>query len=278
MVVPSRILDSQLATMDPRFAALLDEVVPALGLADCVEVIVVVGSTAEGIADKYSDLDLQCGIRGDIASAAPAVRDAVFSVIEVGDYRWTAPNRILSMVATNWLRLDVTIISLDDPRGGFAHNAIELLNHSDEPLLRGSVPILQPDPAALTAQVTRFLRSLGLVVRDLHRGDLRLCCFAVEFLVDELVTLMYQAQGLKRGAQKGAYDQLPDHDVHVLQSLPVAEPEERSIIEGHVAVADEYLALAHALCQQWGARWPTEMEQGTRVFLRAELGVELRAV
>ena len=46
----------------------------------------------------------------------------------------------------------------------------------------------------------------------------------MEFLVDELVTLMYQSQGLARGGKKGAYVHLPDSEVDLLQTLPVAFP------------------------------------------------------
>ena len=264
--------------MGPSYARLLDEAVRSLKQLDSVEVVAAAGSVADGIADKYSDLDLQCGVRGDIDSVSIAVRDSVFALVEVGDHRWTVPNRILSIVTTDWLRVDVILVRLDDPQDRFAHNALELVNTSGMPLARRSPPTLQPDPAALTEQVTRFLRSLGLVVRDLHRGDLRLCCLAVEFLVNELVTLMYQAEGLKRGAQKGSYSHLPAQDVHVLQALPVAQPEERSIIDGHIAVADEYLRRARLLSERWGAVWPSEMVEGTRLFMQAELGAELAPI
>ena len=276
MSPPSESLDTQLANMDPRYGPLLDRVVEALARLEEVAVIAVSGSAADGIADKYSDLDLQCGVRTVDATAARSVSEAVFSQMTVGDYRWTAPNRILSVVDVSWLRLDVTILVAEmEP---FAHNAIVAHNPDGVEVRRAPPPSLVPDPEGLAKQISRFLRSLGLVVRDLHRGDLRLCCFAVEFLVDDLITLMYQAQGLVRGAQKGAYSQLPSEDVEVLQSLPVAQPERHSIIQGHVAVADEYLARARLLADEWGATWPTEMEQGTRAFLRRELDVELAAV
>ena len=140
----------------------------------------------------------------------------------------------------------------------------------------GPPPAFRLDPAGLTAQISRFLRSVGLVVRDLHRGDLRLCCFALEFLVDELVTLMYQAQGLARGGKKGAYVHLPDTEVDLLQTLPVAFPEPQSIIDAHLAVADAYLSRARKLAEARSAEWPSAMEEATRRFLMAELGVKLR--
>ena len=110
----------------------------------------------------------------------------------------------------------------------------------------GPPPTFRLDPVGLTVQISRFMRDVGLVVRDLHRGDFRLCCFAVEWLIDELVTLMYQSQGLARGGKKGAYAQLPDTEVDVLQTLPVAVPERQSIIEAHLAIVEAYLASSEA--------------------------------
>lgn len=268
-VIPSAAIGYLLEATDPRFPDLLDRLVEELKAVDGVEVICVAGSVAAGTADLFSDLDLQCVVTTRDATTASAIHDSVSRVIEIGDERWTAPGRILSTVSTTWVRIDVTLVVTGTP---LSHTAIEAWPNPGADRSSPGHPLLTPDPAGLTRLLTRFIRSVGLIVRDLHRGDLRLGSFATEFLVDELISLMYLQQGIVRGAQKGTYDQLPTADLDVLQALPVATPDRDSIIAAHIAVADEYLRRSRALTTAWGATWPDAMVDGTRTFLRAHLG------
>lgn len=130
-------------------------------------------------------------------------------------------------------------------------------------------------PERLRDRIEQFLRSLGLLVRDLHRGDLRLLCYAVELLVDELVTLMFDEMEVPRGPKKGTFRQLPAESLAALRGIPVAHPEPSSLIDAHLAVARVFLPRARALSSRWGAPWPSEMEEATRRHLRRGLGVVL---
>jgi hypothetical protein len=116
--------------------------------------------------------------------------------------------RIVSAVTSQWLRVDLILAEATGDRCTLHGDHVVVFDNLGVEF--GPPPALRLDPVGLTAQISRFMRTVGLVVRDLHRGDFRLCCFAVEFLVDELVTLMYQSQGLARGGKKGAYEHLPD--------------------------------------------------------------------
>ena len=186
------------------------------------------------------------------------------------------PGRILSTVGVDWLRVDITLV---DSSEAIAHDALIVWQSSSdgsEPP-RASAPQFVADAEALTRRVTRFLRSIGLVVRDVKRGDLRLGCWATEFLIDELISLMYLDRGLVRGAQKGTYSQLPAEDVEIIQTLPVARPDPSSIVTAHLALADEYLVRARRLAVRWDALWPQALEDGTRRFLEEHLGATFTA-
>jgi predicted nucleotidyltransferase len=270
-VKPSEIAQRQLAPTDRRFAPLLNTVVAQLQKTRSVAAVAISGSIASGTADHYSDLDLQCVVDQLDPDVAGIVRAAVHAAHEVGDERWTVPGRILSTVGVDWLRVDITLLDTSD---AIAHDALIVWQRSSdgaEPP-RAPAPEFVADADALTRRASRFLRSIGLVVRDVKRGDLRLGCWATEFLIDELISLMYLDRGIVRGAQKGTYRQLPAEDVEVIQGLPVALPEPTSIITAHIALADEYLGRARRLAERWDARWPQAMEDGTRLFLHEHLG------
>lgn len=268
-MTPSQVAHHLLESADPRLGPVLDAFVAAVQGVSGLTAVAISGSIAAGTADEYSDLDLQCQVRERTRSMAEAIRAAVHGVITVGDERWTVPLRVLSTVSTEWVRFDVSVLDLDEP---FSREAVVVWKADKVDIRRSEPGPFRPSPEQLTRDVTRFLRSVGLIVRDLHRGDLRLGCFATEFLVEELISLMYRQRGIQRGAQKGTYAHLPQSDVDVLQQLPVAEPDPKSIVRAHLAVADEYLKRARQLTEAWGAEWPSEMVTGTQDFLAAHLG------
>lgn len=268
---PSEIAQSQLARADSRFAPLLDAVVAELQKSYSVAAVAISGSIASGTADQYSDLDLQCVVDHVDSEVTEAVRAAVHVAHEVGDERWTVPSRILSTVGVDWLRVDITVIGATDTIASDALVVWQRSNEKTEPLRAPALEFVA-DAEDLTRRISQFLRSIGLVVRDVKRGDLRLGCWAAEFLIDELISLMYLDRGIVRGAQKGTYRQLPPEDVEVIQRLPVALPEPASIIAAQIALAEEYLVRARKLAVRWDAYWPQAMEVGTRQFLHEHLG------
>ena len=274
-MTPSQIAQKLLGSADDRFGPVLDAFVEAVQQVDGLTAVAITGSIAAGTADEYSDLDLQCQLRERTAEGAEAVRAAVHAVITVGDERWTIPLRVLSTVSTDWLRFDVSVLDLNE---ALAPEAVVVWTAGVGDIRRAEPRVFQPDPVQLTRDTTRFLRSVGLIVRDLHRGDLRLGCFATEFLIEELVSLMYRQQGRQRGAQKGTYAHLPPSDIDALQRLPVATPDKTSIVNAHLAVADEYLPRARVLSKAWGAEWPAAMVSGTRAFLATHLGATIADV
>jgi predicted nucleotidyltransferase len=264
VVLPAEVADG-MSLMDTGYAALLVAIAERCAADLRIRALAVSGSVARHDADRHSDLDLTLvvteGRRAEVAAdAVPLLQRCC----EVVDLRWVGP-RIVSAVTSQWLRVDLILAEATGDRCTLHGDHVMVFDNLGVEF--GPPPALRLDPVGLTAQISRFMRSVGLVVRDLHRGDFRLCCFAVEFLVDELVTLMYQSQGLARGGKKGAYEHLPDTDVDVLQTLPVAVPERQSIIDAHLAVAEAYLSRARKLVAASGAaEWPSAMEEATRRF------------
>ena len=271
---PSEVVREGLAIADDRLGPVLDDLVEELRLVAGLVGVAVGGSIGEGTADPFSDLDLECIFEAVTPSTGEEVRAAIARVVTIGDERWSVPGRILSTVSIDWVRVDVTVLTRDDP---ISAKSVVVWAADGAEFRRASSPTLIADPGALTATVTRFLRSIGLIVRDIHRGDLRLGCWATEFLVNELIDLMYMEHGLVRGAQKGMQAQLPAEDIEVLHRLPVAAPEPASVVRAQLAVADEYLPRARRLCERWGATWPDEMLTGTRGFLLRHLGATFYA-
>ena len=271
-MLPAEVVDG-MSSMDTGYAPLLVAIAKQCAADPRIRALAVSGSVARHDADRHSDLDLTLvvteGRRAEVAAdAVPLLQGCC----EIVDLRWVGP-RIVSAVTSQWLRVDLILAEATGDRCTLHGDHVVIFDNLGVEF--GPPPTFRLDPGGLTAQISRFMRSVGLVVRDLHRGDFRLCCFAVEFLVDELVTLMYQSQGLARGGKKGAYEQLPDTEVDVLQTLPVAVPERQSIIDAHLAVAEAYLSRARNLAAASGAEWPSAMEEATRRFLMNELGVEL---
>lgn len=254
MMLPPEVIDG-MSPMDAGYTALLLAVAERCAGDPRILALVVSGSVARHDADRHSDLDLTLvAVEGRRAELAADAVQLLQGCCEVVDLRWVGP-RIVSAVTSQWLRVDIILAEAIDSQCALHGDHVVVFDNLG--VTFGPPTTFRLDPAGLTAQISRFLRSVGLVVRDLHRGDFRLCCFAMEFLVDELVTLMYQSQGLARGGKKGAYVHLPDSEVDLLQTLPVAFPERQSIIEGHLAVAEAYLSRARSLAATSGADWPS---------------------
>lgn len=239
-----------------------------------VGALFVVGSTAVGEADRYSDLDLLIVARsGEGKGLAEQLIELLEPVAPTVMARWTIPGTLLSTVMSDWRRVDLAVIPAERVPSWRVGPALCVFDE----IRIGEIPerVYLRSPERLRDQIERFLRSLGLIVRDIHRGDLRLCCLAVEFLVDELVTLMFNEIARPRGPQKGTYSQLPPESLEALSRIPVAKPEAESVIDAHPAVAGAFLPRARTLASEWGVEWPEEMEDATRRHLKRELAVDL---
>jgi predicted nucleotidyltransferase len=268
-----RELELAMAGMADGYDELLSRLSQQLQRDPSVGALFVIGSAARGAADVYSDLDLLLVAHGAQAALAEDLLEILSRATPTVMARWTMPGALMSIVTPDWLRVDAFVADAATVRGRRVGPAVRVF---DEIGIEG-IPVrtYARAPEELRDQAERFLRGIGLLARDLRRGDLRLLCFAVEFLVDELVTLMFYEIDKPRGPQKGACRELPRECVELLNRLPVAHPEPQSVIDAHMAVAAAYLPRARALASRWGVQWPADMEDATRRYLQRELAVEL---
>ncbi len=134
--------------------------------------------------------------------------------------RWTKPG-LLSSVMADWRRVGLTVLDVEGARERRAGPSCASLTSS------GSAGFLN---AASRARRSAFAtRSTAFCARPGYspvtfRGDLRLCCFAVELLVDELVSLMFDEIERVRGPKNGTARRLPAASLAVLERMPSRTP------------------------------------------------------
>ena len=243
---------------------------------DRVGALVVVGSVGRGEADASSDLDLLL-----------VARDAVAHQSLAGDWRgWlgaigatvfeqvVVPGLILTVVTGDWCRVDFHVVTNDRLASLTSGPGVVVFDR----LGLRPIPRLSwtpPSPAQVEAKVHLVLRSLGLLVTDLARGEYRTLTFATELMIQELIDVMFWAAERPRRTFKRAYIDLPAADVEVLQGLPSAAADPESIIETHMAIARVFLPRARVVVEKAGGRWPAEFEAATDEYLFRELGLRI---
>ena len=259
--------------MSRRYQELLDRSVEMFIADDRIGALFVVGSVGRGEADASSDLDLvvstvddatQCALVGDWRTWATGITPWVFGRC-LGD-------KVVTLVTPGWERLDVSVISAASTNRMTSGPATCLFDRV------GAAPpsspaAAVPDAAALTARVENFIRGLGLLVTDLKRQEFTVLTWASEFMIQELVELMFLAAGRPRRTVKRIYVDLPQADRDVLQALPRPVPTRDGILSSHLATAAEYLPRARALVAATGGTWPEAFERATDAYLLAELGI-----
>lgn len=79
------------------------------------------------------------------------------------------PGTLLSTVMPGWLRIDLTVIDAESVARWRAGPALCVFDELGVGAIAERRYVRAP--ARLRDQIERFLRSVGLLVRDLHRGD-----------------------------------------------------------------------------------------------------------
>lgn len=182
---------------------------------------------------------------------------------------------VVSLVTPGWERLDVSVVAAASTNRMTSGPATCLLDRVGvEP---PSSPTAQvPDAEALTVRVETFIRSLGLLVTDLERQEFTVLTWASEFMIQELVDLMFLASGRPRRTVKRIYVDLPQADRDVLDAIPRPLPPREGILASHLATAAEYLPRARTLLAGIGGAWPEAFERATDAYLLDHLGIGLR--
>jgi hypothetical protein len=181
---------------------------------------------------------------------------------------------VVALVTPGWERLDVTVV---------AAASIHRLTSGPATVLFDRVGVAQPsspsvpvpDAVALVARVENFIRGFGLLVTDLDRREFTVLTWASEFMIQELVDLMFLESGRARRTIKRIHVDLPQADREVLDAIPRSSPSPDAILASHFAIAAEYLPRAEALVASLGGQWPHDLERATDAFLRERLGIGL---
>lgn len=262
--------------MSRRYQELLDRSVALFVADDRIVALFVVGSVGRGEADASSDLDLvvstvdddaQRSLIGDWRTWATAITPWVYGR-RLGE-------KVVSLVTQGWERLDVSVVSAASTNRMMSGPATSLFDRVgvDPP---SSPAAGAPDAEALRVRVENFIRALGLLVTDLERQEFTVLTWASEFMIQELVDLMFLAAGRPRRTVKRIYVDLPQADRDVLQAIPRPLPTRDGILASHLATAAEYLPRARALLAATGGEWPEDFERATDAYLLEHLGIGLR--
>ena len=259
--------------MSEAYQRLLDRATETLSTDDRVVALLAVGSVGRGEADASSDLDLLAAIADEESTEAIAADwEALIARITPSMYRRLLGGRILTVVTPAWQRLDITLL----PASGTG-----LISLGPATIIFDRVGIALPSPlpaqvitaADLVTRAENFIRSVGLMVTDLERGEHTVLTWASEFLINELVEVMFLQAGRTRRTLKRIYVDLPHADRNVLEGLQRPDTTPRSIIGSHLAIAAEFLPRIKTLIEEADGGWPSELEDATDRYLRANLGV-----
>lgn len=262
--------------MSQGYQELLDRSVEVFVADGRVVALFVVGSVGRGQADASSDLDLLVSTADDDAQRNLIEDWPTWATsITPWVYGRCIREKVVSLVTPGWQRLDISVVPAAQTRRMLSGPATCLFDRIGvEPPSPPTAETL--DAGALTARVENFIRALGLLVTDLERQEFTVLTWASEFMIQELVDLMFLTAGRARRTVKRIYVDLPRADRDVLQAIPRPLPTRDGILASHLATAAEYLPRARALVAASGGQWPEAFERATEAYLRKHLGIGLR--
>ena len=279
----SQSIDLSAYSMSAQYQLLLDRAVAELGADDRVLALFAVGSVGRGEADASSDLDLLAVVAdGETLGAITGDWEAMLDTITPSVYRRLLSGCIITAVTPTWERLDLMFLPADVVALASSGPATLLFSRHDTAAPAPPTAVV-PTSMDLVERAENFIRSVGLMVTDLLRGEHTVLTWASEFLINELVEVMFLQAGKPRRTVKRIYVDLPAADRDVLEGLPRATTDPADIIASCLAVANEYLPRIRLLidaaandevsADESRGVWPVELERATDAYLRSSLGV-----
>lgn len=236
------------------------------------------GSLGAGAGDRFSDVDVlvltPSGEAGETAARYAADLSAIAETVLV----MTLYGRVVSAVAADWRRFDLSFI---EPAELVRYDRSRLA-----PLFSrtGEMPPAAPaaphtvDPLALTRAIEEFFRVLGLSVVGVGREEYIVSLSGQELLRRMLLDLMLDENGVGPAERGGALRRNPfltEAQRAELLALPPGLATREGILAGNAALAAAFLPRARKLAARTGARWPDALEAATRAHLRRNLNQDL---
>jgi hypothetical protein len=237
------------------------------------------GSLASGVADEYSDVDLNVAVED---AHLDSWRETWPSVVE----RCAGPLVLAQAISspevvggfaltTAWEHVDLVVqarseLSPPEPCR-ILHDPEGLLEERRDVVARG-------DPYYPADEVRLFLYLLGNLVVVAGRGELVVAHGGVGALRDLLVRLMLAGNGVRKtDGQKRLNPYLSAGQRAVLESLPIPAVDLDEILGACRRVRDAYVARARELARTTGSSFPDDLATATERHLTRHLGTRWRS-
>lgn len=255
--------------LDPRYIPVIDAFTDWSKDHSKIQASFISGSTAQGTADHFSDLDFTIIAVEDDVERLLEDGEALIEEIEpvVLRRKLAYPRAIvLSMVTENWLRVDMLIADagsgvLSQPLIPI-YDPIGLLSPHEE------TPVPEADAETLQHDIEEFFRMLGLAVVGMGRNEVHSSHDGVNIQREALIRLfLMEPPATRRPSAKKLLPVLTVEQQDLLKSIPPISDNRASLIEANAAISRIYLARARKLCADVGGTWPEALESATAKYL-----------
>ena len=263
------------ARLRPGYPELARHLIEALAAEARVQCVLVTGSLATGLADRYRDLDLSV-----VVNNADAHRRALGRLARShrrsGVFGHADPR-----AGTGVHRRDRGLAARRRPAraacgrhpptapaapGGFR----------PRPLRERTTRRRQAPPPAPRPLVEEFLRVLGLLDVVMGRGEYFVGTQGFMLLRQYLVELFHAENGQPHtGGAKRVTHTLTAEQAALLATQPPLNGDREAVIAGHLAAAHVFLPRARRLLDQQHLPWPTTFAAATRRHLQRTLNLDM---
>lgn len=257
-----------LASLPPGYGPLFDRAVAVFAADDRVRAMWVHGALARGAADAGSDLDVSVAVGDDdfdafagdwpawLGAIAPAltarqITDGSFYVLTTTCERFDVISEPVSRLPGTALTRRIVVFDKDD--------LDRLIPPPEDP---------PPDGRTITFLIEETLRQAANFPTVVVRGDWLMGVVAVQQVQLFLYELFAESNkprpptGPKQWSTK-----LTSRQRMLLEALPVAAPDEPSVLAAREAAFRLFFAEAPPIAARTGVAWPGELEQAVRSYL-----------
>jgi hypothetical protein len=270
--------------------AFIDGAKEVLARDDRVLAAYLVGGFAIGIADAWSDVDLQVIVSDqaadDIKASWVDLAGQMAPLANVKPFPFAVGG---VCITPDWLHFDVVFYARSQIDPVTVEGMRPLLDKAgilpDHPVPR---PHRREAPFFPESAVDMFLYMLGNMVSVVGRNEPIPATNGVIMVRDvALVGLLLAEQGWRSTREHSVGNPFPftkrlrgyltDDQNDLLASLPALEPTIDSAIDSYLALARIFLPRARRLAEQTGHAWPEEYEKASTTYFERSLGVTIRS-
>ena len=235
------------------------------------------GSLGRGAGDEFSDVDV-VALAAGVPAADVGLRYArdIAAIAEPALVNALYGGRVVSVVATDWRRFDISFIEPAELARFDAARLVCLFNRGARTPPRGDAAPYKTTPQAMLKLVNEFYRMLGLLVVCLGREEYLLGLAGAELLRGLTIDLMLEENGVgpvERGGALRRNPLLTADQRRELEALAPVAATRAGLLAANAQQAAIFLPRARRLAGQIGMTWPSVLEAATRRHLRERLGL-----